>query len=135
GGLERVRERQLSSCLPDDREERARALELYTERACVGARAEGLRCPNAEGREAGELLGARCIRRCVKQLQDGSRRPAERERGRDPAAARKRLRGHGAQRPRLVEGRLSELTHGREVQLGREAVRARKLEPVVRQLP
>ena len=99
GRLQRVGERELRDRLPDDREERARPLQLLRQRARPLAGPEGVRRPDAEGREARELVLRRRLAGGKEELQSAHRRLAEEDRRR---GSRPEARLH-CYRPRILE--------------------------------
>ena len=82
--LERVGERQLRDCLPDDRQQRLRALELVGERPAALACTEGVRRPHSEGGQARQERPVGVGLFGEDQLQGPERRLAELK-GRKPA--------------------------------------------------
>ena len=119
--LERVRERELGRRLPDDREERTRALELHSQLALALARAQDVRGAHAERRQPAELVGARLCPVREEELQEADRRLPECERRRHAAAARQEVALDRADGASLGERR------GR--QLGRVAEAGGRVEP------
>src|SRR5205823_5443375 len=118
--LERVRDRELSRRLHDHLEQRSRALELEREQACPFAGAQRVCGANAERREARQLLGLGLLSCAMEQLEDAERRPAEGQGRRDSAVARKSCGVH-ADRPRLDERPLRNLTRSPEIGRGTDA--------------